>query len=394
MLKRLRLKFMSVMLLLAAAMLLLVFGMVYYFTCAHLETESLSVLRALCSKPLNPVRAAPSGSHLPYPYLQLQLDHQGKLVAAAGSYDLRDKETLQGLADAAADCGKESGILEAEGLRFLRLSDPMGIRLSLVDISSERLTLSHLAQSCFWLGLLSLGCFFVLSLLLARWMVKPVENAWQQQRQFVADASHELKTPLTVIITNAELLESGGEVSPKSLLTMARQMRVLVERLLLLAQTEGESQPPMEWLNLSALAEEAILPFEVILFEAGLCLESALEPEVMVKGRRDQLGQLLPIFLDNAKKYAARESTVTVTLARSGRQHCRLTVENAGEPIPPQELEKIFGRFYRLDKARSRDGSFGLGLSIAAEIVHDHRGRIWAESGEFGNRFLVDLPCR
>lgn len=392
MLRRLRRKFILVMMLLVTGMLALVFGVMYYFTQLHLETESLSTLQTLCSKPLIPGQVCPTESYLPY--IQIQLDHQGQVLEAAGSLNLGDRGNLQRLADAAAAQKKQSGELEVEGLRYFFLRSAMGVRLSLVDITSERLALSHLAQSCLLLGLLSFAAFFLLSLVLARWMVKPVETAWRQQRQFVADASHELKTPLTVILTNAELLESGGEASTKNLLTMARQMRVLVERLLVLAQTEGEDQPPLVPLDFSQLVEEAVLPFEVLLFEAGLTLESQLEEGLMVKGRREQLGHIVPIFLDNARKYAARERPVLVSLARTGRQRCRLVVESAGDPIPPQELENIFKRFYRLDKARSRDGSFGLGLSIAAEIVQDHRGRIWAESGAFGNRFLVELPCR
>lgn len=392
MLKRLRRKFVLVMMLLVAGMLTLVFGVMYHFTQVQLETESMTILRTLCTKPLIPGQASPTEFYLPY--LQLGLDHKGQVLEAAGSLNLGDREELQRLADAAAAQKSQSGELDALGLRYLFVSTPRGVRLSVVDVSGEQVTLTHLARSSFLLGGLACGAFFLLSLALARWMVKPVETAWRQQRQFVADASHELKTPLTVILTNVELLESGGEGSAKNLLTMARQMRVLVERLLVLAQTEGEDQPPLAPLDFSQLVEETLLPFEVLLFEAGLTLESQVEAGVTVKGRRGQLGHILPIFLDNARKYGDRESTVTVILARTARQRCRLSVENAGEPIPPQELENIFKRFYRLDKARRRDGSFGLGLSIAAEIVQDHRGRIWAESGDFGNRFLVELPCR
>ena len=247
------------------------------------------------------------------------------------------------------------------------------------------------------LGFLS----FVLgvSLLLARWAVGPVEAAWTRQRQFVADASHELKTPLTVILTNAELLgdpawgPADRERFSRNILTMARQMRGLVESLLELARLDdGGLDAAPKLLDLSALVSDAVLPFEPVYFERGLELACRIEAGVRVRGSEARLRQLADILLDNAAKYAAPHSQVTVTLARRGGRGL-LSVSSAGAPIPAEELESIFLRFYRADKARRRDGSFGLGLSIAREIVQAHRGRIWAESGDGRNVFHAELPA-
>ena len=222
-----------------------------------------------------------------------------------------------------------------------------------------------------------------------------MDQAWRRQQQFVADASHELKTPLTVILANAELLAdpgcTGGERLAGNILTVARQMRSLVERLLELARMDagkGEAQEPVD---LSQLVGDALLPFEPVFFEAGLTLESRVEEGIWVRGSGVQLAQAADILLDNARKYAAPGSAVSLRLERTGRW-CLLRVATAGEPLTRQERQDVFKRFYRADPARAREGGCGLGLSIARSIAAAHRGRIWAESGPAGNVFLIRLP--
>ena len=317
-----------------------------------------------------------------------------RLGYGGGYYDLSDTAFLQELAGQAARAAADFGVLEDYKLRFCRVETPAGERLVFSDISSEQATLEGLARSLAVTGALSFAAFLGLSLLLARWAVKPVERAWRQQQQFVADASHELKTPLAVITTNAELLGGVGEAGPAGrILATARQMRALVEGLLELARADGGgAEAPMQRVDWSALAEEALLPFEPLLFERGLTLTPCIQPGITVRGREGPLRQVLEILLDNAQKYAVPPSAVYLHLARSGRSRCRLMVENRAATLPPEELENIFKRFYRVDKARSRDGSFGLGLPIARQIVSAHRGRIWAESHGERIRFYVELP--
>ena len=137
---------------------------------------------------------------------------------------------------------------------------------------------------------------------------------------------------------------------------------------------------------------DALLPFEPVFFEKGLILESDIQPNIMIRGSWEHLRQVLEILLDNATKYSAK-GIVCVNLQRQGRGHCLLTVSNPGEPISRAELEQIFERFYRVDEARSRTGSFGLGLPIARTVVREHGGKIWAQSNRTGNCFCVLLPC-
>ena len=168
-------------------------------------------------------------------------------------------------------------------------------------------------------------------------------------------------------------------------------MRSLVEGLLELARADnGRIQQAFEKLNISQLTEDSLLPFEPLLFEKNLTLECSIEPGILLNGSATHLQQLLGILLDNAGKYAI-PGVVTVRLYRQGRS-CILSVANPGEPIPEQELKRIFDRFYRTDTARTGNGSFGLGLSIAKSIAEQHKGKIWAQSNQTGNCFFVQLP--
>ena len=268
-----------------------------------------------------------------------------------------------------------------------------------MDVSGQAAALNTLIRGCCLVGVLSLVVFFAISMLLARWAVKPVEKAWHQQRQFVSDASHELKTPLTVITSNAELLqnpqfdEESKERFADNILTVSHQMRNLVEGMLELARGDKEQTvKSFEATNLSELVEDALLPFEPVFFENGLILESNIATDIRVNGNREQLRQALDILLDNAAKYSEK-GIVHVGLERQGRGHCLLTVANPGSPIPQTEAERIFERFYRIDSARSEPGSFGLGLPIAQTIIDAHKGRIWVQSNETGNCFCINLSC-
>ena len=144
-------------------------------------------------------------------------------------------------------------------------------------------------------------------------------------------------------------------------------------------------------LDWSRTLERAVLPFEPVYFEQDLLLESDIEPGVIVAGNEAQLSQVAEILLDNARKYSTPGGLVRLTLHTQGRQAV-LAVASPGAELTSQQCKDIFRRFYRVDEARSRDGSYGLGLSIAERIVADHRGKIWAEGKDGVNTFCVALP--
>ena len=404
MLKRLRLKFVCISMALVTLLLGVLLGLVLHQTRAGLERESLRMMEAALHPPEGGMRpgARPDKGPVRLPFFTLVLEKDGAVRAEGESavYDLTDGTLVQELAGAALASDRPSGMLPDYALRYLR-GEPAGgaQRIVFADVSSERATMAQLWKTCLLLGALGFAAFLGASILLARWAVRPVERAWQQQRQFVADASHELKTPLTVVITNAELLQDARYDAAArarfagSILEMSRRMRRLVEAMLTLARADcGGPSAELAPVAFSELTVQALLPFEALFFERGLTLESAVEPDLCVRGSAARLRQAVEALLDNAQKYAAAPGTVTVTLTRR-RGRCVLSVASSGAPIPPETLAHLFERFYRADPARTGAGGFGLGLSIAEAVVRAHGGRMRAESAGGVNTFFIELDA-
>jgi len=394
MLNKLRLKFMAVNLGIVTAMLVVIFAMVYNSTQQQLNVQADTAMQLLKQE-----SATGGRRDVSLPYFTIQVNVFGEaLISGTSHLDLTDTELMRDLLKLVKDSGLREGKIPAYALRFARVTVIGAEKFIFLDLSGQQAALESLMDSTLLAGALGLLAFAVISWFLAKWAVKPVEVAWRKQQQFVSDASHELKTPLTVIISNAELL-SAQEGSPETqqrltgnILSASTQMRGLTEGLLELSRADnGQVKKHFEKLDLSELVEEAVLPFEPVFFERGLELRSAVEPGIRLTGNSRYLKQVVDILLDNACKYATG-GIVDLELRRVGR-NCQLTVANAGTPIAKEELEKIFERFYRADSARADSGSYGLGLAIAKSVVQDHGGRIWAQSNESGNCFFVRFPC-
>ena len=248
--------------------------------------------------------------------------------------------------------------------------------------------------ACVWVA------FLIISIFLARWVVRPTERAWNQQQQFVADASHELKTPLAVMMANNSILLSHADETVESQRRWvesnqqeAHQMLDLVNDMLFLARPENaERQQVRDTVDFSELVERNVLQFEAVCFERGIELAEEVAPGVNVLGDANRLQRLASTLLDNACKYA--DSHVSVKLSKASGQ-ARLSVTNDGAVIPPEDLPHVFDRFYRVDKARVRsEGGVGLGLAIAQGVAHQHGGAITVTSGESaGTTFIATLPC-
>jgi len=398
--KKLRIKFICINMLFVTCMLAVLFGTLTYFMGRTIAKEQTAELHRIAEEPGKKIR--PYGGNKNGEYVMsnftLEYDADGKLKAfGSDGFDLSDEEELAALYERVMKEKEADGVLKDYNLRYYRAETPFGKKVVFADTHAERATVNHLIQSCVWLAVVSFAVFFAASLLLSRWAVRPVEMAWKHQKQFVADASHELKTPLAVIMSNAELLQQPGydEAQRKkfsdSILIMARQMRRLVESLLELARLDSAQMTnDFEELDFSALVEDCVLPFEPLFFEHGLELESDVEKDLRVNGNKQALRQCVDILLDNAQKYS-EPGTVKLKLCRSGRS-AELTIENPAPALKKGESEDIFKRFYRRDEARTDSGSYGLGLPIAKGIVTRHGGKIacdW-EAGEI--RFIVTLP--
>ena len=396
MLKKLRLRFVGINMAIVLVILCTIFGVLLYTTHANLEHESVEMVTAVAADPLQ-LNWPDTSSRLPYFTVRIS-PYGGVRVSGTSYYDLSDEQVLSGIVTEALRSGSEQGLLHDYSLRYLRTTWRGNEYIVFADVSSANATMRNLWRSCFLIGLCAAAVFLAVSFLLARWAVKPVEKAWTQQKQFVSDASHELKTPLTVILTNAEMLKDPSYSEPdrqrftESILTMSHRMRGLVESLLELARVDNgavkKGFTPLDW---STLTQDAVLPFEALFFEKGLTLECAVEPGITVRGSAQHLRQSVEILLDNAVKYSA-PGTVRVELKKTGHDKCMLSVETPGDPLSPEECKNVFERFYRADRARAMDHSYGLGLSIAESIVSEHGGKIRCEGKKSGNVFTITLP--
>lgn len=224
-------------------------------------------------------------------------------------------------------------------------------------------------------------------------IVKPLEDNYKKQKQFISDASHELKTPIAVIGTNIEMLERelGSGKWSTNIKYETKQMGRMVEQLLNLARTEN-NLPELKKINFSRVVTGSVLPFECMAFEKDIELDIKIQDNIQISGNEEQLSNLISILLDNAIEYSPAHSIVDISL-QTNRHTAQLTVSNQGEEIPESKRKAIFDRFYRLDLARNQStGHYGLGLSIAKAIVTIHNGRIWVESNQQLVVFCVAFP--
>ena len=389
MIRSLRRKFIAMTMAVFTALLCVIFGLVIHFTGQNLQAESVRFLRSAAADPLQP---GPPGQ-VRQPCFIIRATPWGQSIQSTGGFDLSDEQMLSDIVALAASAPEPLGVLDGYDLRYFRSQSPAELTLVFMDISAERAALRNLRLTCLVIGLLALGLFWAVSFLLARWAVRPVERAWEEQRQFVSDASHELKTPLTVILTSAELMQTDPDPQHiRSILAMSRRMRELVESLLELARVDnGAVRAAFEELDLSALVADELLPFEPLFFEGGLTLESQVEEGLRTSGSERHLRQVLTILLDNALRYSPENAAVRVALTRQG-SNALLTVTNPGF-LTKEQCRSIFRRFYRADPARTAGGS-GLGLAIAQGIALDHGGKLWADSREGDVTLSLTLPLK
>ena len=389
MIRKLRWKITGVTLLVSALVLTAVFACVYLFSRNNIAQSYEYQLR----------QAVVSGtSEARVPCFVAEVLPSGTVrVSGSNYYDLQDEDTLLPLVTAALSADTDSGVLAAQHMRYFRLEGALAVRIAFMDSTFEQATLRSLVRVCLLIGAAALLVLFGLSWLLSGFVTRPVARTWQNQQQFLSDASHELKTPLTVILSSADLLKTSAQPEQRqyvdNISVESRRMKALVEDMLTLSRTESGRAAPFAPLDLSDLVTDAALRFEPVAFEAGHPLQYDIQNGASLSGDRQQLDQLLDILLDNAVKYAAKDAPIRLTLDISGK-NAVLAVENPGDPIPPDKLPHLFDRFYRVDDARTGAGGFGLGLAIAQQIVRRHKGAITAASDARATRFTVTLPLR
>ena len=247
-------------------------------------------------------------------------------------------------------------------------------------------------------GILALIIIYIIAKKLANMIVKPVEETMERQKQFISDASHELKTPLAVIEANADVLQN--EVGKENkwityIQTEINSMDKLINELLLLAKMENiDDIRERQEFNLSKEVEIIISMFESIAYENRVKIINQIQENIIINGNKEDIKHILSTLIDNAIKHTEKQKSVIIMLSRE-KSDIILQVKNVGKPIPVEEREKIFERFYRIDKSRNRNEKrYGLGLSIANSIVKKYNGKIEVEYKDIFNIFKVTIPIK
>lgn len=409
MIRKLQIKFVAMCMAMVTAVLAVVFFSAFASARQNIQVISTEVLERVLRESSSNLQSRPDigldlGDRVvQLPYFTVDVWQQGGSYSAyvtGGTYaDLEDTEELAAILTDCLSQEQSQGTIDGYNLRYLRQDNGLYQKLAFVDMSMEQATLREMMGSYLQIGAAAMLLLLGVSILLSRWATRPVERAWRQQRQFLSDASHELKTPLTVILSNAELLESAQLPErparwTDNIRSEAGRMKSLVEEMLTLARADNMVRTAvLEEVSLSDLAADCTLSFEPVAFEAGKPLQEDVAEDVTVMGDREKLRQVIAILLDNAVKYGAAGGAITLTLQKTDRQ-ARLTVANPGEPIPPQQLRRLFERFYRADASRGEQSGFGLGLPIAATIAAEHKGTLKAESDAASTRFILTLPLK
>ena len=323
----------------------------------------------------------------------------GEISVLSGD-SLPETELLASAVPEIAGRAEDSGLLSEYGLYFCRAGDPSGCRIALAGTGYLR---GRILRNILFLLLAFLGAMglvLLISLRLAKLAAKPMEDAVTMERQFVANLSHDLKTPITVILANNSILRSSPEASDKEVSAWvestdaaARGMLELVNEMLTLSSLE-EAGKKMELSpqDLSEAAEKAALQLEPLAWEKGVTLETEPGKAIRVQASADGLQRICSGLIENAVKYEPKGGKVTVRAER-GRKTAVLTVHNQGSYIPPEDLGHVFERFYRGDKSRSGGGGFGLGLPILRQLAQLQGAEIDVKSEPgSGTVFTVTFP--
>jgi len=412
--KRLQLKFIAIMM----GVLLTVFAVVFVTLNAMMQASSSRQMEMLLQAVadhdgigfLFPFGDLPDSipqdlSELPMPAPQIlrsgrfffvKVDRDHNMLDA--NYDMifdLTMETAWEYTDTVLSENKTSGKIET--FQYLVAEKDYGKIVVFAERGMEMQLLSRLIRSSLWIAGAACLILLVFSVWLSRWAVRPVKDAFDKQRHFVSDASHELKTPLTIIAANADVLEHeiGGNIRITHIKEQSTRMKLLIHDMLSLARTEEhELNIVMSKFDLSNAVLSSVLEFDSRAFEEGKTLEHDIQDGISYVGGEAQVKQLVSILTDNAIKHSNESGRIEISLRQSNGKAV-ISVFNTGIGVEETEQDRIFERFYRSDNSRSRQtGGYGLGLSIAKSIVDRHGGRISVTGKEgqwvrFTVRFIV-----
>jgi signal transduction histidine kinase len=318
-------------------------------------------------------------------FFSVLIGEDGQVIATdTGKIAAVDMAAAQEMAQSVWQSQKPRGSLA--NYRYVRQEEDSLTRVIFLDYSRSMTTFRvFLATSC-GISLLGMLAVFVLLQLFSGRIIQPVAESYEKQKQFITDAGHELKTPLTIIEADAEVLamEHGQNDWVQDIQTQTKRLTALTNDLVSLARME-EDQPKLQRIEfpLSDLVEETVQSFQTLATVQGKRFTSTIQPMLSFRGDEKAIRQLLSILLDNALKYSDQGGEVRLTLEQQ-KKAIRLTVFNTtADPVTREQLSHLFDRFYRADQSRSSStGGYGIGLSIARAVVNVHKGKITADTSD------------
>lgn len=309
-------------------------------------------------------------------FYSVAVGEDGQILATdLGGRELYSEEILEAYAAQILRSGENRGTKSQ--LLYLVMQKNGYTLVAFMDNTLMQESMTTLFRNTLVFGSIVIVALFFLAVFLARKIVKPLEESYLKQKQFISDAGHELKTPVSVVNANAEILsrQIGENQWLSNIQYENERMGDLVGQLLELARTENVSVQ-MEALDLSRLVAGGALPFESVAYEKGLTLTTAIADGITVEGSNSQLSQLVSILIDNAIRHSQDGKEILVKLTEN-RGAAVLSVINPGPPIPPEQMKHLFERFYRADEARTGESKhYGLGLAIAKAVVTAHKGKL------------------
>ena len=393
---KLKLKLISINMAMLITVFIAIFGSIFIITRNNISREIDENLYALIY-----------GSKRPMPHtvnIVVDIGSNGRIKAQFGNYEsIMTNDNLQEVVSNILKSNKLSGNVKIADSNYSYLigNGIFGTKIAFIETSQYDTVLLQLVKSLVAIGLISLIGLLFISIYLTNKSIIPIKEAFEKQKQFIADASHELKTPLAIIKTNTSLVLSHPEDTIKNqtkwinyINSQADRMSELISEMLSLAKMDvAENKLTLVPNNMSIIIESMILMFDAVIYENNINLETNISKDLHINGDKESLKKLFSIIMDNAIKYTDKNGSITVSLF-SDKNKVKMIIRNTGEGIAPEDLERVFERFYRVDKSRDREtGGYGLGLSIASSIVKEHRGKIYARSkvGSFTS-FIVEIP--
>ncbi len=329
-------------------------------------------------------------------FFSVLLNEKGQVLQSdTGQIAAVDDQSAGEMAQAVWSSGSASGF--QGDYRYIRAAEAEGTRFIFVDCGRSLSNFRTTLIASVLVALAGLLAVFLLLLILSKRIVRPVAESYEKQRRFITDAGHEIKTPLTIIGADLDLVEPELEGNEwlQDIRCQVRRLTGLTQDLIFLSRMEEETPPiqPIEF-PLSDLTEEMAQSFQGLAKAQGKRLTLSIPPMLSYTGDEKAIRQLLSILLDNALKYTPEEGEVEIALKKEGRM-IRLSVSNTiAHPMERETLGRLFDRFYRGDQSRSsQTGSYGLGLSIAKGIVLAHRGKIRAASNGESVSVIVSLQA-